>query len=186
MSISKIFAILSLILLSSCNAVHEESTLEAVAAPNVTGLMSCNTGGGWLLTLAKSDNQMFLVYKKNMSFGFETVEGKQKEVLSPVSKFIQVGLIESSKVAAQSIFLKIKLPAKKESSPALNSQEPSDAEFSKIEAFVESQSSMEIDYKEPHSSGKIGFRGNASSKGFESPFLVCSGPAKIEQNKLEK
>jgi hypothetical protein len=114
------------------------------------------------------------------------LEGKQKEVLSPVSKFIQLGLIESSKVTGQSIFLKIKLPAKKEGSPALNSQEPSDAEFSKIEAFVGSQLSIEIDYKEPHTSGKIGFRGNASSKGFESPFLVCSGPAKIEQNKLEK
>lgn len=181
MSLSKIFVILSVIFFNSCIAEREESSLEAVAPPNVKALMSCDTEGGWELTLATSGKDMFLVYKKNMSFGFEMVEGKKKEVLSPVSKYIHVGLLESSRIAGKSISLKAKLASKKESDKELNSDEPSEVEFARLEAFISTQASLEVDYKEPSSTGKLGFQGD-SSQIFESPFLVCNGAAKFDKN----
>ncbi len=181
MSVSKLSVILSVIFFTSCIAEREESSLEAVAPQNIKALMSCDTEGGWELTLAASGKDLFLVYKKNMSFGFEMVEGKKKEVVSPVSKYIHVGLLESSQISRKSISLKAKLASTKDSEKDLNSDEPSEVEFARLEAFLRNQTSLEVEYKEPNSTGKLGFQGD-SSQNFESPFLVCNGAAKFEKN----
>jgi hypothetical protein len=171
------------IVLASCLPVHVESQLEAVAPPASTkDLMTCSTMGGWDFALATSEANLFLIYKKDVSFGVETKEGTEKQVLSPISKFIHLGEVVTSKVAPKSIALKTKLGPAEKSTDSFESDEPSEVEFRKIETYVKGQASIEIDFKDPASKGKIGIKGTGQALNFESPFLVCSGPIKIMTN----